>query len=269
MRAPDFLIVGAMKAGTSTLSHFLSRNPRIYMARRELHFFDRDENFEKGMGWYSRHFESAESEQLVGEKTPTYSFLPLAAERIAEVVPDAKLIWIFREPVVRAYSNYWHAVKNGAEPYSFERAVELERQGQERSLWNYYLKRSRYAEQIRRFCKWFSLDQMLFLQFERLVSDPHQEVRRVCSFLGVEEGDAPESPGKNRTYVPRSRKLARFVRVSFGRGKIFRLVARFNRRAEPGYPAMDASLRESLKRDFEKPNLELAELTGLDLTNWQ
>lgn len=108
----DFIIVGAMKSGTSSLAFHLSNHPDIYMPESEVHFFNDDEAYEKGYQHYLNQFEYLQN-KIVGEKTPTYSYLKKCPERIYDFNANVKLIWIFRNPVDRAYSNYWHAVKRG------------------------------------------------------------------------------------------------------------------------------------------------------------
>src|SRR5262245_33715274 len=103
MTLPNFLIVGAMKCGTSTLLGYLRQHREIYIARREVHFFDRDSQYRLGIEWYEKQFGSSPQHRAVGEKTPAYCFVPEAAKRIHRHLPDVKLIWIFRDPVARAY----------------------------------------------------------------------------------------------------------------------------------------------------------------------
>ena len=93
---PNFLIIGAMKSGTSTLAGLLRSHPGVFMATtKELHFFDRDENFAKGWEWYLAHFEDASDAVAIGEATPAYTRtgeFPQAPARIAARLPDAKLL---------------------------------------------------------------------------------------------------------------------------------------------------------------------------------
>jgi hypothetical protein len=127
---PSFIVVGAAKSGTSSLAHYLMQHPKIYMPDRELHFFDARggyaDRWKYGVEWYENQFASADSHHLCGEKTPTYAYIPSVPKRMNAVVPDIKLIWILRDPVYRAYSNYWHAVCEGVELLDFDEAVRME-----------------------------------------------------------------------------------------------------------------------------------------------
>src|SRR4051812_32606879 len=99
MRLPDFLIVGVTKGGSTSVAQWLGAHPRVFVPReKELHFFSNDENWARGLDCYGSHFESAGDAELVGEATPQYMYFPAAIRRMAEVVPEAKLIVTLREP---------------------------------------------------------------------------------------------------------------------------------------------------------------------------
>lgn len=273
---PKFIIVGAMKSGTSTLAHHVGEHPEVYMPSGEVHFFyDQGRgNFEKGVEWYKKKFEGATSGQIVGEKTPTYSYLPGVAERIYDLIPDAKLIWIFRNPIDRAYSNYWHTVRAGLEPLGFEKAVRSE---QERDIWKGYLRRSLYAEQVDRYLEYFDKEQMHFCLFEELKEDPESVLENVYRFISVDSKHASQlnpHARKNVTRIPRSklfRCLTRSVlnEVPLLSSITFRLDHKFNQRSEPGYPEMDQTLKRELINYFKPYNQKLASQTGLDTKIWE
>src|SRR6266480_7948081 len=124
---PDFLILGAQKAGTTALYAYLRQHPEITgPSWKEVSFFDR--HYARGEAWYRGNFPNSlrARGKLVGEASPSYLFHPLAPERVAGLVPEAKLIALVRNPVDRAYSHYQHEVALGREPLSFEDAVAAE-----------------------------------------------------------------------------------------------------------------------------------------------
>ena len=191
-RSPDFLIVGTMKSGTSTLAFHLRQHEKVYMPEKELHFFDGQGRFgdrwARGQEWYESQFPVDIPQTVVGEKTPTYSYVPGAAERIHSLYPDVRLIWIFRDPVDRAYSNYWHYVCHaGKETRSFREAVSAELRGDEKNIWKQYVRRSQYADQVKRFLQLFDKDDMLFLKFMDLKRDIADVLSQTYRFLGVSE----------------------------------------------------------------------------------
>ena len=161
---PDFLIVGAQKAGTTALYAYLRRHPSITgPSWKEVSYFDR--HYLRGPAWYRGNFPLRSRGRIVGEASPSYLFHPDAAERAAALVPGARVIALVRDPVERAHSHYQHEVALGREPLPFEEALEREEERLAGELermradagyfshawWNYtYLARGRYAEQLER-----------------------------------------------------------------------------------------------------------------------
>src|SRR4051812_9293771 len=121
---PTFVVVGAMRSGTTALVRYLGAHPRVYVGRKEVHFFDR--HFDKGIDWYKSQFDAPSGVLAVGEGTPRYMFDPVAVQRMARVLPDAKLVVTIREPVARAYSHYLKNVARGVEKLAFDAAVAAE-----------------------------------------------------------------------------------------------------------------------------------------------
>jgi len=271
MILPNYLVVGAMKAGTTTLNEILGRHPQVFMAPEEIHFFDDDDRYRRGLEWYARHFEGARGKKAVGEKTPTYSYLPVAAERIHAHLPDIKLIWVFRDPVKRAYSNYWHAVKQGNDPLPFDEAVAREPERVRDNWFHGYVRRSVYVEQVERFLGLFPKERMRFVLFETLVSDPAAVLSDLWRFLEVDDVPIERAEGvrRNVTYIPRVPRLEYLARRVLGAGLPYRLVSRLNRRSLPGYPPIAPATRDRLRERFREPNRRLAELTGLDTGVWE
>ena len=240
---PDFLILGAQKAGTTALYAYLRWHPEITgPSFKEVSFFDR--HYAKGERWYRAHM-PVRRRSLVGEASPSYLFHPLAPERVAGMLPGARLIALVRNPVDRAFSHYQHEVALGREPLSFEDAVdredermqsELERMLRDPSYfslawWNYtYIARGRYAEQLERWFAAFPRKQLLVLFTEELSADTAATYRRVLDFLGVTARDLESYP------------------------RIF----------DRDYADMNPETRARLDKEFEDPNRRLASLLGRD-----
>ena len=269
---PNFLIVGAMKSGTSSLAHELRMHPDIFMPERELHFFDVDDIYQKGLEYYASFFDARNGQNAIGEKTPTYSYAPQVAERIAHFNPKIKLVWIFREPLSRAYSHYWFFVGMGKENRSFESALAREALGQCADFTMRYKDRSVYVSQVENYLKFFPLNQMLFLKFDDLCQERVTTLARVCQFLGVDAGFRfPEAPkNENVTKTPRRIFLQYLAYHMFHKkgSAILHLIKLINRKTTPGYPPMSEKTHAELQLFYQPYNRLLAELTGLDLSNW-
>lgn len=206
---PDFVIIGAQRAGTTSLYDYIIQHPDVHKsAHKELHYFDL--NFARGAAWYRAHFPysmnrilaAARGRKFVtGEATPYYLFHPLAAERAAATIPQAKIIAILRNPVSRAYSHFNRVHNNAHEKFSFEQGLQMEEErlrGEKekfRADPNYYsynhrkfsyVARGRYAEQLAPWMNRFPRERMLILSTERLNADPQSVVSRVFDFLGLD-----------------------------------------------------------------------------------
>jgi hypothetical protein len=271
MRLPNFIIVGAMKSGTSTLRDLLALRNDVFIAPGEVHFFSDPHKYARGLEWYASLFAGGNGAAAIGEKTPTYSFVPECADRIHRDLPNVKLVWLFRNPVSRTYSHYWHSVKNGSERLSFRDAIEREPQRVLTDRWRGYQLRSLYHRQVENYLRVFPREQMHFVVFEQLLKDPKRHINDLLAFLGIDPISAvPPLPRSNVTFIPRSRTIQWLSRQVFGRGnRPSWFITRFNRRRAPGYPVMDPALRAQLRERFVEPNRRLAELTGLDLSSWE
>lgn len=272
---PDFLIVGAMKCGTSTLAAYLSSHPALHLPVHEVHFFDREPNFRRGPEWYARQLwrgcpSRKRSGVLLGEKTPTYSYQADCAERMHRLVPKARLIWIFRDPVERTYSNYLHRWKKGAENLRFEEAIAAEAQRIESDVFLGYVERSKYVLQIERFLNFFSLEQMHFLTLEALLQNPLERLNAIAGFLACQPFVGPLPPvHRNATRMPVSPLALRMVGSAFGYDRLpYRTVRRLSNLVTRPPPPLPPHMRPRLQGIFDPYNARLAELTGLDISPW-
>lgn len=277
VKLPDFLIVGTMKSGTSTLASYLDTHESIHIPSKELHFFNVDERFSQGASWYAdklkKTFGKSENydTQLVGEKTPTYSYQQNCAQRIKETIPDVKLIWIFRNPVKRAFSNYLHRHKRGSELLSFRSAVARESKRIKKDIFTGYLDRSRYATQVERFLQIFNRDQMLFLLFEDLLGDAQAELRKVTDFLGIDpfENEVPIHHS-NPTVMPFSPFSLWIAKNIAGYdSKLYGVTRKINTTLARNKPKIAEDLFKKLQNEFKHENQRLAEITGLNLSVWE
>jgi len=197
-RLPDFIIAGAPRSGTTWLSVLAQRHPQVAMAQPmapEPKFFLVDERWQRGVDYYSKTwFDPLPAGRVLGEKSTNYLESPEAAERICRVLPRVKLIFVLRDPVDRAYSNYLWSRQNGFEDETFERALALEEQ-RERNLTpqmryarpNAYFSRGLYAEHLVRFFARFPREQILVLRYEDIVARPEDIAAAFQRLVGVAE----------------------------------------------------------------------------------
>jgi hypothetical protein len=180
MALPDFLIIGAMKCGTSTLAAQLGAQPGIFMTTpKEPEFFSEDANFARGRGWYEALFANAAPGALLGEASTGYTKLPThpqAVARIAALLPAPRLIYLIRDPLHRLVSHYIHEWTMGMMEGSLGDALAAHPE-----LVDY----GRYGMQIAPYVETFGADRILLLSLEEMQADPQAVLERVVGFLGA------------------------------------------------------------------------------------
>ena len=192
-RLPDFVVIGAMKAGTTTLFRQLEAHPDLFVSRpKEPEFFSVRFDEPGANGWYRQLFASARSDQLCGECSTGYSRYPQhpqVPERMHATIPRARVIYVVRHPVDRAWSHYRHRmderVEAGLQPWSFDRAIEELPE---------ILDTSDYAKQIERYRPYYSGDQLHLVFLEDLDRSLAETLGGVFRFLDV----TPRPPTRGR-----------------------------------------------------------------------
>jgi hypothetical protein len=302
MTLPNFLVIGAAKAGTNALFHYLRQHPQVYMSPwKEPKFFafeSRDElTFRAANGReapvnatvildrdeYERLFDGARGELALGEASPHYLYVEKAPARIKSLVPDMKLIAVLRNPIERAFSSYQHLVRDGLEPLDFAAALDAE---PERIAENYaflyrYTDLGFYTRQLDRYQQLFPRERLLILLYDDLRHDPRASCGQIFSFLGVDETFEPTgSEDYNVSGVPRNRLLHRLLNPSAPtkrrlwqatpgrlREPLLRLHTRIgNRNLERR--SMGERERERLRNVFRDEVAELEARLDRDLSHW-
>jgi hypothetical protein len=216
---PDFLVIGAPKAGSSALHAALAQHPQLFLSTpKEPKYFLTDgrppvRESQRGPGdahsaqewiWqrerYERLFDAAPPGTLGGESTPFYLWDREAHRRIVATVPDARLIAVVRDPIDRAYSNWTHLRADGLEPEpDFGRACELEDE-RARAGWApfwRYLGLGRYGEQLLHLFAHVPREQVHVVRYRELIDQPGATLDGICAFLGVDTGRLDSIPGSN------------------------------------------------------------------------
>lgn len=211
MRMPDFLIVGAQKAGTTTLHHYLSLHPDIHFPeKKEIHFFDKKNINSDNVFKYSKNFSQAKSSQFCGEATPIYMYYPEALHNIHREIGDLKIIIIVRQPVFRAYSHYWHEIKNGYEYKSFVDSIYRKPKNSDYYIRHHsYIERSCYSSQIENAKKLFGKDNVKVIKMENMMNEPLKYVNCVLRFISPSLTSIQElhPEVKNSSMIPINKKV--------------------------------------------------------------
>lgn len=251
---PSFLVAGTQRSGSSSLYEYLVNHPAVGRSIiEEVHYFDW--NYTRGMRWYRGHFPTSAkaaylklrsgSPAITGEATPYYIFHPLAPQRIANDLPDVKLLVTLRDPVDRAYSHYSHERTMGLEPLSFDEALdqeELRLEGEVEKIlkeptyrgFNHqhfsYFSRGLYAGQLEHLYSLFPRERVFVVTSDELAKDPASAYARAIAFLGL----PPHT-------------LAKFPKHSTG-----------------SYAPMEQTARERLTARYAEPNQRLYRLLDVE-----
>lgn len=262
-RLPDFLIVGAMKCGTTTLQAQLAAQPGIFMTTpKEPNFFSDDAVFARGMDWYRGLFAKARPGDLKGEASTHYTKRPTHPDTIARArphLPSVRLVYMIRNPLERAVSHYiheWSQARMGADPVAeFARHPELVDYG-------------RYAWQIAPWIEAYGRDAVLLTSLEQLAADPQGELARVARHIGLAGPVAWRADlGAQNVSAERVRKfplerllIANPVATALRRALVPKAVrtAIRNRRRIEARPALPADLRDRLQARFLQDRDDLA-----------
>jgi hypothetical protein len=188
MVKPTFLCIGVQKSGTTSLKHYLNQHPDIFIHNRELHFFDDHELTEAEIVKYENTFTT--HKRIVGEKSPSYSYLQFAMDRIYQYNPKIKLILILREPITRAFSQYnmKHRIQNTTEEEimsDFEKEEDI-KLSQVKRNGQYYILRGKYDEIISYILLKFPRENLYIGIAEEIRANKKEEYNKIIEFLGAE-----------------------------------------------------------------------------------
>ena len=264
-RLPSFMIIGAVKAATTWTGNQLRAQPSLFLPTVEPRYFST--YFERGPDWYASLFADAAPGQMVGEKSADYLAHPQAAQRIAALLPDARLIVQLRSPVERAYSDYCMLYRRGTVDGRIERHLTRETR---------FLDGGLYRHHLTRFFDHFDPGQIQVVLYEDIQRVPEAVLEAVRHHIGApapitavvpehrhNDSRAPMLPiGMRRALAPFKGAVAPLRRHSWFAGLHRRMARRID------YPALSTDLRRRL-RDYYAADVEaLQTVLGRNLDHW-
>lgn len=295
MRLPNFFIVGAAKAGTTSLWRYLLQHPDIFMPSdimyKEPAYFSNKKGIDS-IDDYTDLFSGVKTEKMIGEASTAYLTSPESPERIKSLIPDAKIIVMLRNPIDRAYSLYNWMASNGYEPAeSFESALDLEQSHRWESetfknnnpeyYYNYlYFSSGLYYEQIRRYLDLFNRERVCFIIFEKFKVHFKEEVKKVFGYLAVDESFVPNFKIHNSGNIPYSAQLQFFIRQELYkylkppyevphplRNQVIAKLMKLNTQSVRPKP-LAGFIRNELKEKYKDDIKKTSEMIGEDLRQW-
>lgn len=267
---PNLIVIGAQKAGTSSLHRYLRFHPQISMSTpKELNFFTSPRwNWGKGVAWYESHF--TDPAPVRGESSPSYTTYPHETgipERMHAVVPGASLIYLVRDPIDRMVSQYVHDRANGYEKRPIEEAFSGPDLEDSR-----YLTQGRYHLQLLQYLERYPLERILVVAQEDLLRHRARTLRRVFAFLDIDPSFSTRefallsnTSADKRARSP-LRARARWVMRAVSGPAASRVEAAL---ARPRQPRLDPALRRRLAAHFAEDAAALRRLTGQEFPSWQ
>ena len=323
LNLPDFMVIGAARSGTTTLYQYLQQHPDIMMSTfKEPAFFAVDEFYNNGIEWYSNLFGNVAVQQLCGEASTHYTvdnYTPVAARRIYERLPHTKLIYILRPPIERLYSHYeWEVLwvqqyynalhdisfipldedgffqkpPGSWKPWRFAPTFEKSLEGST----GFFIKTSRYIDNIQMYLKYFPRDALLCLLLEDLKKNPESVLEQIYSFLGVRAWPCKKYIIANQTQENRERvrqqlkkrllyvgdgrltvlnrfllaipcSVSQAISALLVRTSLGQQIAK-NAEKKAFIKPLCSEMRANLMREFKRANQELGEFLGRDLSHW-
>ena len=296
-RLPSFFVVGAQKAGTTALHNWLNRQSDVCLPRiKETHYFSNDDRYKYGIDWYIAQFPKCNDKTIMGEVDPNYMFSNSAPLRISKIIKSPKLIFIFRNPIERAYSQYLMNIYRGIENLPFKEALLMEKERLAKDnnhpnsdSFNYYsyMARGCYSEQVMRFRGIFTDSEYLFIKFDDLIriETSKKTYTKICKFLGLQTEPICPDILQKRNQASQSRSI--FLRnIIYGQSKIKKCVGSLipskgiklrvglflDRINQTPIKSKNNDWRKSvpfeIRRVADKEILEIENLTGLNLKDW-
>jgi hypothetical protein len=265
---PDFLIIGAPKAATSWLAKNLRRHEKVFMPPSEIHYFSR--SYDHGLDWYASLFASAQAGQIVGEKSATYLASPQVPERVAKLLPNARLIAQLRNPIERAYSDYCMLLRRGTVNHRIGDYLDPARAASQR-----FIADGEYGKQLSHWLCFFPREQLEIILYDEISRRPIEILTEVSSFLGLESvmttGGSKPVDVKEEPRLPLTMRRALSplkAAVAPYRGRIW-FKAIHSALARPFvYPPLGTDLRNKLADYYRNDVINLEKILGRTVPLW-
>ena len=277
---PNLIIIGGLKCGTTSIHHYLGLHPQIQMSKpKELNFFVEELNWDLGLDWYASRFD--DRADVRGESSPHYTNLPRfngVAERIREHCPDARLIYMVRDPLKRILSHWVHAKGAGYETGDIETVLSKPDTG--------YVQRSLYWMQLQPYLEHFDREQIAVITQEELQGDRNETMRKAFDFAGVDPEFSSEqfdreweksSAKEGDRYqlmerlikLPGLRSVDRnFDRLPESMRWIVEKIVHDPEKPPAPKPKLDDQLFETLRGRFRDDTAQLQRFAGREFAGW-
>ena len=298
MPLPNFLIIGVMKAGTTSLYRYLKQHPQVFMSPvKEPNFFamegevlDDPRDTITDLASYTALFEGVTTEQVIGEASVRYLYSPKAAERVHHYIPEAKLLVMLRNPVERAFSAYVYQYSRGSDrlpTFADALAAESDRIAQGFDCWWHYQAMGFYHAQLQHYRRYFAPEQIKVCLYEDLCDRPQAMLANIFQFLEVDPTFQPQINRRhNPTRVPKNQTIHRFltaphpvknlIKPFFRPSLRYKIVKGLRQRnlvapsevTSAAKPTLSSTVRQQLVEAYRADILQLQGMLQRDLSAW-
>ncbi|XP_077991215.1 heparan sulfate glucosamine 3-O-sulfotransferase 5-like [Glandiceps talaboti] len=251
-RLPQAIIIGVRKCGTRALLAMLKLHPKVQAASEEIHFFDRDENYSRGLDWYRRRMPYSYPDQITMEKSPAYFITDEAPKRIYDMDPSVKLLLIVRDPTTRVISDYTqihsHKEERNKPHENFE---ELVMDGSRINTKFKAVRTSMYSKHMEKWLALYPKSQIQIVDGDKLTKDPVSELQKVEDFLGLEHRISHNNFYFNETrgfYCMKDERTNKCLSDSKGRK----------------HPDVDPKVIQKLQQFYQPFNERFEEMVGIE-----
>lgn len=285
---PNFMIVGAPKAGTTSLCHYLSAYPQVFMSNpKEVNFFSKEEiegqglfykDFKaKNLAEYEQLFAGVADEKAIGEGSVSYLFYPKTPQKIKNTLPNVKIIILLREPVSRGFSHYLMDYRLGLVNLPYDAIVYQKNDHKNKDLYfQQYVGLGLYYNQVKRYVDCFGHKQVKIYLQEDMRQDIRGVIGDLSAFLELEGSFATDVDKQHNVFsMPRGKLIRKLYASPFVRSTVSKLFSTATKEVikstffeRTNKPTLEKKLKDHLV-DFYKNDVEqLERLIGRDLGSW-
>jgi len=278
---PNLIIIGSQKCGTSSLHHYLDLHPEVSMSdQKELDFFVDRKNWQKGVHWYESQFTG--TAKVHGESSPSYTMYPNFSgvpQRMHSLVPDARLIYIVRDPIDRIVSHYLHQWYGKRQEDTFFEVLADPANDKTR----HYIKTSSYHLQITQYLEFYDLSQICVISLEDLKNSPEETLGKIFRFLEIDDTFFPPESATVVNATQSKMRMNRLGEFLLSRNPLMQSLHRMTARTLPiavkrrvrslmgakqGRPELSTRLRQTLQAALHDDIVKFRELTGQSFEDW-
>lgn len=271
---PNFLIVGAQKCGTTSLHEILSQHPEVVMSEvKEVNYFTNTEKYQQGLGYYASFFPQNTQAKAIGEASPGYLCYPDVHQLIHQDLGDIKIVILLRDPIKRAYSQYWdnrrQLKETSSETEIIDQYLEAEYSPQRKG----YFSRGVYYKDVKKYMDQFGDENVQVIIFESLIKNQQTELQKLYKFLGlqIDQGYQQLPKPSNSAVIWKNPLFAYFLQHPEKTRYLptkFRRLLRFGKQEKFKYPLPGQAELDKLKAFYQPWNKKLEDLLSIQLVDW-